>query len=225
MSEYGIWLSFNNQEQGFQIPINPSSIEMKEGGSGSTYDVSGLGEINVIKAPKLTEYSFEGIFPASEHPFVIPNVSGKLLAPVNYYVNLITGWMEKKRPIRFVFTGSNFDINTPASIESFEWKEVGGSPGDIEYKIQLKKYVFYAAKKAVPVTTQSSTPALAKQSPPRPDERPPEKTYTLRSGDTLWSVAQKHFGDGARYKEIQKLNNLSDADLKRLPVGKVLKLP
>lgn len=35
-------------------------------------------------------------------------------------------------------------------------------------------------------------------------------TYTVKKGDTLWSIAKKTLGDGNRYKEIQKVNGLKD---------------
>lgn len=34
--------------------------------------------------------------------------------------------------------------------------------------------------------------------------------YTVKKGDTLWSIAKKFLGDGNRYKEIQKANALKD---------------
>lgn len=68
---YGIELSFSNYADSFLIPVNPDTIEIKESGDGKSYTVAGLGEINVIKAPKLTEISFSGIFPAYRYPFVI----------------------------------------------------------------------------------------------------------------------------------------------------------
>lgn len=232
--EYGIWLSYNNQEDAFQIPVNPESIEIKESGQGKTYDIAGLGEINVIKAPALTEISFESIFPAQDnYPFIVNNKyvsksfrtdTGLLVHP---YVNYLKKWMETKRPIRFVFTGSTFDINLPVSIEQFEWKEVAGSLGDIEYKLGLKKYVFYAAKKALIVQsseTEKQT-VMQTQEPPRPVEKETPKTYTLVSGDSLWKVAKKVLGDGSRWKEIQILNNITDAQLGKLPIGMVLRLP
>ncbi len=63
MKPYGIELSFNNREKFFQIPINPESITISDGNKGSTYDIEALGEINVVKHRKLTEYSFESFFP------------------------------------------------------------------------------------------------------------------------------------------------------------------
>lgn len=38
-------------------------------------------------------------------------------------------------------------------------------------------------------------------------------------------IAKRELGDGSRWKEIQKLNGLTDAQLKTLKIGSVLKLP
>ncbi|GGZ80221.1 N-acetylmuramoyl-L-alanine amidase [Streptomyces echinoruber] len=49
------------------------------------------------------------------------------------------------------------------------------------------------------------------------------RTYTVRSGDTLWSIAASQLGDGNRWREIAALNHLQDPD--DLSVGQTLKLP
>ncbi|MBB6670284.1 LysM peptidoglycan-binding domain-containing protein [Cohnella nanjingensis] len=230
---YGIWLSFNNQAEGFQIPVNPGSIEIGDGSKGTTYDVAGLGEINVIKNPKLSEYSFSSIFPSlsSRRAFVSgitvdPLVQADLQYAPEDYINYLTKWMGTKRPIRFVFTGDSFDINVAASIESFEWKEVAGSGGDVEYTLKMKKYVFYSAQKVKVEKATATKPATIKKvAAARANDRQTPGTYKLRSGDTLWKIAKSQLGNGDRWKEIQKVNGLTDAQLKSLPVGKVLKLP
>jgi len=38
-------------------------------------------------------------------------------------------------------------------------------------------------------------------------------TYIVEPGDTLWSIAERFFGDGNRYKEIAELNNLADPNI------------
>jgi LysM repeat protein len=231
MANYGIWLSWNNQEEGFELPILPREIGPSIRGDGTEHDVSKLGKINVIKDRGLAGYTIESIFPAQWYPFITAEI---VLRPMDY-VNYIMKWWESKRPIRFVYVGGNAyidaegrtisEINIAASIENFEWKEVAGSPGDISYSLQLKEYRFYAAQR-VPVTQQTGgTTTIQKTKPKRPDERVPPKTYTLVAGDNLWKVAQKVLGDGNRWREIQRLNGISDAQLKSLPVGMVLKLP
>lgn len=222
MDRYGIWLSFNNQLEGFELPILPAQIEGSGRGDGAGYDVAKLGKINIIKDRNLYEYNIESIFPAQPYPFITASI---VLEP-KAYVDYILKWWETKRPIRFVYVGATMEINTPASIEQFDWKEVAGAPGDIQFTLGLKEYRFYEARRVQVVQQQDGAPpAIQKEEPKRPDEREPSKTYTLAVGDNLWKVAQKALGNGARWKEIQRLNNLTDAQLKSLPVGLTLKLP
>lgn len=216
MTEYGIWLSFNNQEEGFQLPVNPESIDISESGQGQTYEVAS-GEINVIKAPELSSFSFSSLFPSVDYPFV---TAAELLPPFQY-VHYLLKWMETKRPIRFVFTGPTFDINIPASIEEFQWREAAGASGDLEFDLTLKKYRFFTAKRVtVDENTNTATSTQA-----RPDERAQPNTYRLVAGDNLWKVATAFLGNGSRYPEIQRLNGISDAQLKSLPIGLEIKLP
>lgn len=227
---YRMELSFNNRAEVIELPVLPPSIEISDGIKSSTYDVVGLGEINVIKERKLSEYSFSSFFPGQQYPFLTSFDPKKpdhtrpfpeLLPPIEY-VLLITRWMETGRPIRFIIggAGSGVKLNTAASIESFQWRESAGGTGDIEYTLKLKHYRFHAAKKFV-VKDNKSMPAGTK----RADERVQPKTYTMVAGDSLWKVARKQLGNGSRWTEIQRLNGIADAEIRRLPIGKVLKLP
>lgn len=224
MAEYGIFLSFNNQQEGFQIPINPGEIEVGEGSNSSTYDIVGLGEISVIKSPKLSSYAFSSIFPAQAYPFI----SASIVLEPSEYVDMINEWKATRRPIRFVFAGANLDINEAVSIDDFTWKEVAGTSGDIEYTLKLKKYVFYSAQRMNVTTRQvegNTTQVIQKGTKPRQNDRQTPKTHTLTPGEDLWTVAKRELGDDSKWREIQKLNGISDAQLKKLPVGMVLKLP
>ena len=48
------------------------------------------------------------------------------------------------------------------------------------------------------------------------------RTYTVKSGDSLWAIAEKQLGDGTRYNEIKTLNGLKNDTIH---AGQVLKLP
>lgn len=48
------------------------------------------------------------------------------------------------------------------------------------------------------------------------------RTYTVKNGDSFWSIAVEQLGDGRRYKEIKALNNYS-SDM--IYPGQELKLP
>lgn len=52
------------------------------------------------------------------------------------------------------------------------------------------------------------------------DGRP--KTYTVKSGDTLWAIAARELGDATRHVEIQSLNQMKDSTIF---TGQVLEMP
>lgn len=47
--------------------------------------------------------------------------------------------------------------------------------------------------------------------------------YTVVKGDTLWAIAKKYYGDGNKYPEIAKANNISNANI--ISVGQKLLIP
>ncbi|MBR4870107.1 MAG: LysM peptidoglycan-binding domain-containing protein, partial [Oscillospiraceae bacterium] len=49
-----------------------------------------------------------------------------------------------------------------------------------------------------------------------------QRTYTVKSGDTLWGIAKKELGSGARYTEIVQVNGLKTTTIYS---GQKLKLP
>lgn len=218
---YKMYVGLPNGEEGFIIPVLPEKIEIDESGDNKTYDVINLGEINKINVPKLTEISFESYFPLNNGPYV----SSEELFQPSFYISKIREWREKKQKIRFIFVGGQVEINDLFSMESFKYEEHGGEVGDIYYSIELKRYKNYSAKKVVIVTNKTSknNTVKAKSQPTRANTKKQDKTYTVVSGDTLWHIAKRTLGDGNRYGEIAKINNISNPDL--IYPGKVLKLP
>ena len=52
------------------------------------------------------------------------------------------------------------------------------------------------------------------------------RTYTVRAGDSFWSIAQEQLGDGKRWSELFELNReATHGDPDRLGLGQVIKLP
>lgn len=47
-------------------------------------------------------------------------------------------------------------------------------------------------------------------------------TYTVKKGDTLWSIAKQYLGAGSKYQELAKWNNISNPNL--ISIGQVLQL-
>jgi nucleoid-associated protein YgaU len=50
-----------------------------------------------------------------------------------------------------------------------------------------------------------------------------ERIYVVQRGDTLWSIAARHYGDGKKLQQIAAANGMSDPN--KLQVGQRLILP
>lgn len=54
-----------------------------------------------------------------------------------------------------------------------------------------------------------------------PDKLPGK--YTVKEGDTLFTIAEKYYADGYQYPEIAKANNLTNVD--QIEIGQILQIP
>ncbi|BBY25445.1 LysM peptidoglycan-binding domain-containing protein [Mycobacterium stomatepiae] len=66
----------------------------------------------------------------------------------------------------------------------------------------------------------------AEPSPAPPAEAAPEpapRTYTVVSGDTMWAIAERFYGDGSKYRVIADASGVADPDL--IHPGQVLTIP
>ena len=58
---------------------------------------------------------------------------------------------------------------------------------------------------------------------PTPPPPPAPRTYTVVSGDTLFAIAERFYGDGNRYPEIAAASGIANPDL--INIGQVVTIP
>jgi nucleoid-associated protein YgaU len=83
------------------------------------------------------------------------------------------------------------------------------------------------APEVVPAAAEEPAPApAAAPAPPPPPPPPPPpaaRTYTVVSGDTLWAISERFYGDGSKYQRIADASGISNPDL--IHPGQVLTIP
>jgi nucleoid-associated protein YgaU len=84
--------------------------------------------------------------------------------------------------------------------------------------IFTQSLIWNTRQTAVPATSQISVPANLV-----PVVAVKTSEYVVKTGDSLWNVAVKTYGDGERYSDIAAVNHLADPD--QLTVGQRLELP
>jgi LysM repeat protein len=79
-----------------------------------------------------------------------------------------------------------------------------------------------AVEKPAPAPEPAPEPA-APPPPPPPPPPPAPRTYTVVSGDTLWAIAERFYGDGNKYMQIAQASGIANPDL--IHPGQVLTIP
>jgi len=85
------------------------------------------------------------------------------------------------------------------------------------------------AEEAVPEVAPAAEEAPAPEPTPEPDPvpapppPPAPRTYTVVSGDTLWAISERFYGDGSKYQVIADASGVANPDL--IYPGQVLTIP
>jgi nucleoid-associated protein YgaU len=68
-----------------------------------------------------------------------------------------------------------------------------------------------------------ATEEAFEEATPEPPAPEPARTYTVVSGDTLWAIAERFYGEGNKYQVIADASGVSNPDL--IYPGQVLTIP
>ena len=194
---------------GVQLPIPPPKLEIKVTNKNKTVDLINTGEVNILKKEGLSEISFEAEFTHNKLPFC----RGQF-RDVQFFLSKLELLKTDCKPFQFIVSrelGNKvlFNTNMKVSIEEYNIVEDAENGSDVKVIIKLKQYRDYSTKKLVlaPPKNETGRPNV-KIEPKRVDSvnAPSGKTYTVKAGDSLWSICQKQLGNGSLYKKVYELN-------------------
>jgi LysM repeat protein len=211
------------------VPVSPSSITMKINNKNKTMVLINQGEVNIPKKAGLTEISFDLLLPNSRWPFA--RYDGGFHS-ADYYLKNLEKLKTGKKKFQFIVnrelpTGANlYATNITCVLEDYTVKDSTDEGFDAKVSVKLKQYVPFKTqtckikgnkkKKAKSSSTGSRNTKAANDK---------DRTYTVASGDTLWGIAKKFYGDGSKYSLIQSANGSKISNPNSIQVGLSITIP
>lgn len=187
-SDYKMYLTFNNETEKLLLPVLPAKIDVSSGTKNESIDIAGLGEITIFQDRPALQFSFESYFPPESMP--------------QQNIDTLFKWKAAKKPVHLIVTGVN--INIFCSIENLDYYEQGGDIGTLYYTIFLKEY----REPTVRTISVKGTMGIMSTGSQRVDNRVQPTTYTVRSGDCLYTIAKAQLENASKWTEIASLNNI-----------------
>ncbi len=190
------------------------------------YETIGMGEVNIIKGIGLREIHLSIILPNDlTLPFVQPKYTpNTILGKPIVYLEKFREFKANRKPLNFLITrilpnGEQiFKGNINVTLEEYTVYENAGEEGDFMVDLVFREYIDIKEKILKPVENKQNTYTVDVNR----TEKDKPKTYTVKSGDTLWKIAKRELNDETKYKHIMEINNITEP--KKLQVGTVLKL-
>ena len=197
---YSVYFKYGSKK--YKLPVNPEEIKRSRELNIETYQVLEEGQVSIPSYCSLEEYSFEAEFPSQDVNYMEPGAE----ADADYYEKMFRKAQKNKKPIRFIASNDiSDDISVKVLVKSVEVVEKAGEEGDKYISLTLLEYK-WAGKRYVAIQTPDAT---VKQEETPLAENPAvtaNKTHTVQSGDTLWGIAKKYYGNGSQYQKIVSAN-------------------
>ncbi|WP_317368039.1 LysM domain-containing protein [uncultured Tyzzerella sp.] len=219
-------MKYEHKQEIYQLPIPPEKMITKSYNTNKKYETIGMGEVNIMKGIGLREIFMTIMLPNDLLlPFVQPRYSPNVIIgkPI-LYLGKFREFKANKKPLQLLITrilpnGEEiFKGNINVTLEEYIVYENAGEEGDFLVDLVFREYVEI---KEETLTLSDKNNNVYNITTNRTSKEP-NKSYTVKSGDTLWKIAKRELNDETKYKHIMQLNNITDP--KKLKVGTVLKL-
>lgn len=181
------------------LPVNPEEIQWDLPTESATYNVLGIGQVEILQGTNLQEVQVEGFLPKYKHHFVYEDAMD-----LPDYIERLRKMEEENEVVHFVYTGDTQDINFFGSVHDLNLTERGGDVGVWHYSFVFREWRDYSAKQI-----QKPSDTGGKKRPKKKNPEPKQSQggkYTVKKGDNLHRIAKQTLGDSSRWRELYALN-------------------
>lgn len=189
------------------FPVAPEKMTVKIGNQNDTLTLISGQEVSLPKLPGLSKITFSCLLPAVRYPFA-QYPGGVFQTPKNY-LDKLESLKQTCKPFFFqVIRPGRFQTSFTVSLEDYTITEDASKHGqDVSVDVTLLQYQAYVTK-TIQFKTDSKGSTTATVSQPSRDTTGKTTTtsYTVKRGDTLWNIAKKYLGSGAKWKTIYNAN-------------------
>lgn len=211
-----LWLKGSSS---LRLPVLPPEYTVQSTQNNTVVNVVALGDVVLTGRRGLRSIAFSSFFPARYDASFCEFTNIKT---PKTYVELIEN-MKRAGAVKLIITGTS--INFRCTIESFEWGENDGT-GDIDYALTLQEYrAPSSASSSVTKISESSTTTTEATGETRVEQAASGGTYTVKSGDTLSSIARKTTGSSSWSALYEQNKDTIGSNPNLIYPGMVLTLP
>jgi len=216
-----IWLKGSTP---IRFPVLPAEYKIQGSRGIETVNINAIGETDLGGMRGLRTVSFSSFFPKHYDPTYCE--FRKIKNPMRYVKQIEQ--MMNNGIVKLIITGTA--INFPCRISSFEWGEDDGT-GDIRFSITLKEHRKIAISQSSVVAEGASTQqatsedTASKDATKREDTREKPKTYTVKRGDCLSSIARKLTGSADWHALYEQNKGIIGSNPNLIRDGTVLVIP
>ena len=184
----------------FEFPSLPAEIAVRNGANYRSYKIIGLGDVQIPKGTESGEISWNGVFYGSSKQGE-PMMTDAYTDPLSC-VNALERFRDNGTPLTVMCT--EVGINRDMTVSDFQWTPYGGH-GNVKYSIRFTQWKTLQVKVNRNAETNNA-PNSAADTPGERPEPPASPNYEIKSGDTLWAIAQRKLGGGANWPKLYEAN-------------------
>lgn len=188
-----------NDSNVLRFPVTPSEVICETSANISTESINDLGNVSLFSGVELKSIPIDSFFPNKDYSFCTYNNIEK---PYELVRKLET-WQNKGAKLRYIV--SDGYTNIPVIINSFTYQEQDGT-GDVYFSLSLIEYKEIKLNKTTSNNSNSTNNTTNRPTENAPKPSGENKTHKVVKGDSLWSIAQKYYGDGSKYTKIKEAN-------------------